>query len=145
MRSQVVFFCTFIFVTQVLSASLPEIQLESSLFLFTTVNTEYGPVKGVVKSSLLGRSYTSFQGIPFMKAPVGKLRFRDAQPPDKWVSELDAVKPPPSYTQFCSYAQKLQGQEDAGVINIFTPYISPKRLLPVMVFIHGGGFHVSFF
>lgn len=111
---------------------------------FITVTTEYGPVKGVIKSSLLGRNYASFQSIPYMKAPLGKLRFRDAQPPEKWTEELDVTKPPPSYTQFCLYAQKLLGQEDAGVINVYTPYVEPEKLLPVMVFIHGGGFQVSF-
>lgn len=47
------------------------------------VNTEYGPIKGDVRLSTLGRKYFNFQGVPYAKAPLGQLRFRDAQPPGK--------------------------------------------------------------
>lgn len=40
------------------------------------VSTEYGPVKGVYSVTVLGVDYVKFQGIPYMKAPLGKLRFR---------------------------------------------------------------------
>ena len=40
------------------------------------VSTEYGPVKGVHSVTVLGVDYVKFQGIPYMKAPLGKLRFR---------------------------------------------------------------------
>lgn len=45
------------------------------------VQTEYGPIKGDQRLSVLGRKYFNFQGIPYMKAPLGKLRFRDAEAP----------------------------------------------------------------
>lgn len=40
------------------------------------VSTEYGPVKGIHSVTVLGVGYVKFQGIPYMKAPLGKLRFR---------------------------------------------------------------------
>ena len=43
---------------------------------FVIVDTEYGPVKGAKKVTVLGNNYINFQGIPYMKAPIGKLRFR---------------------------------------------------------------------
>lgn len=49
-------------------------KMASNEFVF--VDTEYGPVKGVNKVSVLGNNYINFQGIPYMKAPTGKLRFR---------------------------------------------------------------------
>jgi carboxylesterase type B len=107
------------------------------------VLTESGPVQGLKKTSILGRDYFSFQSIPYMKAPVGKLRFRDPQPPAKWFTPLDATKEPPSYPCFDSFCQKFVGQEDAAMINVFTPYLNPIRKLPVLVWIHGGSFHVS--
>jgi carboxylesterase type B len=42
---------------------------------FIIVQTEYGPVKGIKKDTCLGLEYISFQGIPYMKAPEGKLKF----------------------------------------------------------------------
>jgi len=103
---------------------------------FVIVETESGPVKGDVRSSILGRNYYNFQGIPYMKAPIGKLRFKDAQPPTKWTQPFDATRPAPAYIT----ANSSEGREDAGVINIFTPYIDTQDPLPVLFWIHGGGF-----
>ena len=109
------------------------------------VATEYGKVQGIQKKTLLGRVYFSFQSIPYMKAPLGKLRFRDPQPPAKWTNILDATQEPPGYPAFDSFSQQLVGQEDAAVINVYTPFISALSTLPVIVWIHGGYFHVSYF
>lgn len=43
---------------------------------FLVVQTEYGPIKGLKKDTSLGQEIVSFQKIPFMKPPVGKLRFK---------------------------------------------------------------------
>jgi cholinesterase len=43
---------------------------------FVVVDTEYGPVKGAKKDNALGMEYVNFQGIPYMKPPVGSLKFR---------------------------------------------------------------------
>lgn len=106
------------------------------------VETEYGPVKGIQKPSVLGRTFYNFQGIPYMKAPLGKLRFRDAQPPQRWTEPLDATSEPPGYCMrsFLNYSDG--GREDAAILNVYTPYISPKtQPMPVLVFIHGGGWN----
>ena len=63
----------------------------------------------------------------------------------KWNIPLDATQEPPGYPAFDTFAQQLVGQEDAAVINVFTPSIPPAPLLPVIVWIHGGYFHVSIF
>lgn len=39
------------------------------------VYTEYGIIEGIRKKSFLDTDYISFQGIPYIKAPVGELRF----------------------------------------------------------------------
>lgn len=110
---------------------------------FVVVNTEYGPVQGNKKTTILGRDYFNFQGIPYMKKPVGKLRFRDAQSPEKWTEPLDATKEPPSYCVIDFMTFQPVGQEDAAVINVYTPYVKPKAPLPVLFSIHGGGYQVS--
>lgn len=43
---------------------------------FVVTDTENGQVKGIKKQSCINGEYLSFQGIPFMKPPVGKLRFK---------------------------------------------------------------------
>lgn len=103
---------------------------------FVVVETEYGPVKGVKKTSELGREYFSFQGFPYMKAPLEKLRFRDAQPPEKWSEIFDATQEPPSYVTFANFIDlSTKGQDDAGIINIYTHNVEPTALKPVMVWV----------
>lgn len=40
------------------------------------VQTTKGPVKGIVKTSIVGEDYYRFRGIPYAKPPVGELRFK---------------------------------------------------------------------
>lgn len=108
---------------------------------YEIIETEYGPIKGLKKLSLLGRSYFNFQGIPYMKAPLGKLRFRDAQAPNKWTEPLDVTQEPPSYCMRSFLNYEAGGKEDAAVVNVYTPQTSPKHPMPVLVWIHGGGWN----
>lgn len=101
---------------------------------FVVVETEYGPVKGTRKSSILGLDYTNFQGIPYMKAPTKKLRFRAPQPPEKW-TEPRELTPELSFPSVNFVALKPDGQEDAGIINVYTKNIDPKKKVPVMVWV----------
>jgi carboxylesterase type B len=80
------------FVTKASSES--QTQMDFSNFL---ADTQYGSVQGVQKISTLDREFVSFQGIPFMKAPIGKLRFQDPQPPENWKDPFDASDEPASY------------------------------------------------
>lgn len=105
------------------------------------VETEYGPVEGIEKPSMLGRMFYNFQGIPYMKAPLGKLRFRNAEPPEKWTEPLDVTKEPPGYCMRSFLNYKDGGQEDAAVVNVYTPCTNPKTKMPVLLFIHGGGWN----
>ncbi|KAG5667649.1 hypothetical protein PVAND_015623 [Polypedilum vanderplanki] len=111
-----------------------------SLEKFVTVNTQHGPVKGDRRTTILGMDYINFQGIPYMKAPIGKLRFRAPVEPEKWTETFDATQDCPSFPSFDSYLKKATGIEDAGCINVFTKNVKPNNLYPVLVYIHGGGF-----
>ncbi|KAG5669167.1 hypothetical protein PVAND_017062 [Polypedilum vanderplanki] len=104
------------------------------------VNTEYGKVKGIYKISALGTDYVSFQGIPYMKAPLGKLRFKDAQVPEKWDHILDATEDSPSYCAFNLITREKEGQENAGTICVYTKNVKPEKFYPVLIWIHGGSF-----
>jgi carboxylesterase type B len=102
---------------------------------FPVIDTEYGPVKGIKSLSVLNSEYFSFRGIPYMKSPLGKLRFREAQSPRSWSDVFDATQEGPSYVMTDYMTGKKDGQENAGTINVFTKDLKPKKLLPVMIWV----------
>ena len=102
---------------------------------FEIAETEYGKVRGIRKKSALHTEYISFQGMPYMKAPLGKLRFRNPQIPDKWSNVFDAAEDIPSYCTRNLVTFELEGQENAGIINVFTKNLNPEKLYPVMVWV----------
>jgi carboxylesterase type B len=121
-------------------SSLFELQREAMsdcVEKFVVVDTEYGPVKGEKKESMFGLQYLNFQGIPYMAPPVGKLRFRDAQPPEKWTEPLHATKEGSPFCHFDFFNFKAIGDLDGGFINVYTRNVDPEEPAPVMVYIHG--------
>lgn len=101
---------------------------------FEIAQSEFGQIKGFHKKLAYENECIAFQNIPYMKAPVGKLRFREAQSTDKWEEPLDATKNIVAYPSFLP-GIGLSGQEDAGILNIFTKNLKPEKPYPVMVWV----------
>ncbi|MFK8397778.1 carboxylesterase/lipase family protein [Pseudomonas sp. BGr12] len=85
-----------------------------------------------------------FLGIPYAKAPVGKLRFKAPVPAEHWAGVKDTTKfGPVSAQAFDEHEGTMEEfggdltNEDSLSLNIWTPNLKEK--LPVMVWLHGGG------
>ena len=93
-----------------------------------------------------GRYFSVFRGIPYAKPPVGDLRFRPPEPLDEhdnWEGFINFNRDMETCYQVNSRLGVHVGSENCLQLNVYTPDVSPSSPLPVMVYIHGGGF-VSF-
>nr|XP_022906979.1 esterase B1-like [Onthophagus taurus] len=99
-----------------------------------------GNLRGSVLKDIDGKHFFSFQSIPFAKPPIGELRFKDPQPVEKWSGTLDATIESPICLQKVFVLNTFAGTENCLYLNVYTPKLKPKKLKPVLVFIHGGGF-----
>jgi para-nitrobenzyl esterase len=100
----------------------------------TVVQTEDGPVRGTVT-----QQYRAFEGIPYAAPPVGERRWKSPEPPSRWTAPLDATKPGPTCAQTGDFIGDVPSvAEDCLTLNVTAP--RDARKLPVMVWIHGGGF-----
>ena len=112
------------------------------------VSTKEGLVRGAVSASAADRPFCSFKGIPYARPPVGVLRFRPPQRHPGWDGEHDGEAHGRVCPQIDSFGgSKLTGAEDCLLANVYTPRISLNQTdqtgLPVMVYIHGGGFRMG--
>ncbi|XP_055857560.1 juvenile hormone esterase-like [Episyrphus balteatus] len=106
------------------------------------VNIKQGIVIG--KEDILpnGKRYHFFKGIPFAVPPLGELRFKAPVPIEKFsVPEIECFKEGPASVQHdTDTGKKFTGSEDCLYLNVFTPESKSNKPLPVMLYIHGGGF-----
>ena len=104
------------------------------------IKIESGRIEGTLSDKVL-----SFKGIPYAAPPVGDLRWRAPQPVTPW----HGVRPATQYGLDCTQ-KPIPGDaaasgsafgEDCLFVNVWRLAVrEPGARLPVLVWIHGGGF-----
>jgi para-nitrobenzyl esterase len=100
-----------------------------------------GRIRGFRSGGTIG-----WRGIPYAAPPVGPLRFRAPQPVLPWRDVRDAfdfgrVATQIYQGQFRGSPPSIPSGEDCLTLNVIRPAnVNPALELPVMVFIHGGGY-----
>jgi para-nitrobenzyl esterase len=109
---------------------------------------------GALRGMYVG-SAVLFEGIPYARPPIGKLRWQEPQLVDAWKGIKDATHPgsacvqdPAGLTPFMApmaraygstyTAEPVRSSEDCLYLNVWTPGWPAQHRLPVMVWLHGG-------
>jgi para-nitrobenzyl esterase len=96
---------------------------------------------GVLQGMHSGATGTQsvFLGIPYASPPVGYLRWRPPRPPAAWSGTRSASHYGPACPQLpAKWLPYPTWNEDCLYLNVWTPELSAKARLPVIVYFHGG-------
>ncbi|MGB4772896.1 MAG: carboxylesterase family protein [Chitinophagaceae bacterium] len=100
------------------------------------VRTKSGIVSGGTEEDVV-----FFKGIPYAAPPVGAYRWRPPQPVTPWNDVRDATKDCADCPQRTWQGSTSVQSEDCLFLNVWAPASMDKKAkLPVMFWIHGGGF-----
>jgi len=109
--------------------------------------TVYGKVQGFIL-----RGIYNFRGIPYGADTSGKNRFMPPQKPEQWTDVKPAVwwgntapqmmdnRYGNAWASFVDHWNYDDVSEDCLKLNVWTPALADGKKLPVMVWLHGGGY-----
>ncbi|XP_017077325.1 uncharacterized protein LOC108112087 [Drosophila eugracilis] len=112
-----------------------------SMDQLTVCPPSVGCLKGTYRQGYQSERFEAFMGIPYALPPVGDLRFKNPKVMPKLLGVYDASQPKMDCIQknYLLPSPIIYGVEDCLYLNVYRPEVR-KSILPVMVYIHGGGF-----
>ena len=111
------------------------------------IKTENGYISGLVLGEP-GQEVYVYRGVPYAAPPVGELRWKPPQPVAPWseilqCTEFNKTAPQATVGDLPPFPQLLPSDEDCLYLNILTPAKKATDKLPVMVWLHGGGYQLG--
>jgi para-nitrobenzyl esterase len=111
------------------------------------VKTDTGYISGTVIGKPDKQVYI-FRGIPFAAPPVGDFRWKPPQPVKPWAGIRECTVFSDQAPQYIGPTTPqtpgvLKSSEDCLYLNVLTPVEKGGGKLPVMVWLHGGGFSLG--
>lgn len=109
----------------------------------TRVTTKNGDVVGFSDGDVV-----RWRGIPYARPPLGELRLRAPQPPVAWpgvrkCTKFGFVAPQRRSGTIVGLGKFASASEDCLTLNIVAPETISDEPLPVMFYIHGGGYFLG--
>ncbi|KAM3957249.1 juvenile hormone esterase-like [Aphomia sociella] len=103
------------------------------------VKSPSGSFRGSWMETRRGRQFQAYRGIRYAEPPIGELRFQPPKPILHYDKEVDATKDGPACPQPAPEGYYID--EDCLTINVYTPNSDSATPLPVIFFIHAGGYY----
>ena len=114
------------------------------VILMDVIRTDTGYISGTVLGEP-DKPVRVYRGIPYATPPVGPLRWKPPQPAARWsgireCTAFSSFAPQPVVSMPGLPGSVVPQSEDCLYLNVLTPAKQATDGLPVMVWMHGGGF-----
>jgi para-nitrobenzyl esterase len=113
------------------------------------LRVDTGTIRGLVVGAK--KDVHVYKGIPYAAPPVGERRWKPPQPAGAWQGVRDCFefgaacpqKLPPLFSSLPEMAINAPYSEDCLYLNVWTPAERKSAKLPVLYWIHGGGYIIG--
>ncbi|KAL0810671.1 hypothetical protein ABMA28_010004 [Loxostege sticticalis] len=104
--------------------------------------TPSGTIRGSWMTTRRGRRVQAYRGVPYAEPPTGELRFQPPKLITSYSSEVNASAEGPGCPQPVVDSTFFV-DEDCLRLNVYTTDNKRKKPVPVLVYIHSGGFYAG--
>ena len=105
---------------------------------------EYASPGAAPNADAVGTDVAVFRGIPYAEPPTGEHRYAAPRPRRPWEGVFEATRfgptPMRGHVGMTLIPEESIAGDDILSVNVWTPTLDPDAALPVLVWIHGGGY-----